>query len=125
MDAVTIPLEDLDAVVEAFAGAVGPIVFPAVLDIGAVVSDGACAAPGSVMVRLGISTEPFGKGVALKGIDGHGQDFMEILECAVSLPEAPGEGEGGFQQFRLFCEGIAPVIPAVERRSGEEPCGAF
>ena len=85
MDTVTIPSKDSDAVVEAFAGSAGPIVFPAVLDIGAVVSARACAAPGSVIVGLGISTEPFGKGVTLKGIDGYGQDFMEIMECVVSL----------------------------------------
>ena len=44
-----IPLEALDAVVEAFAGAVGPIVFPDVLDIGAMVPDGAYTALGSIM----------------------------------------------------------------------------
>ena len=65
VETITVPLEDLDAVVETFAGAVGLSVLPAVLDIGAVAPDGAGAAPGALTVGGGVGGEPPGKCVAL------------------------------------------------------------
>lgn len=61
MDAVTAALQDLDLVVQSFAGPVRPAIFSAVLDVRAVVPDRVGAPPGALMGGGGISVKPVGK----------------------------------------------------------------
>lgn len=58
MDAITVVFQDIDLVVQSFAGSVGSAILPAVLDVRAVVPDGVGAPPGALMVGGGISVKP-------------------------------------------------------------------
>ena len=81
VETITVTFEDLDAVAESLAGAVGL----SVLDIGAVPSDGAGTAPDALTVRDGVSREPPGKGVALLRVGGFLKDGMGFLEGVIGL----------------------------------------
>ena len=91
MSAVLVPFDIFDALVETFAGPVALMVFPGVLDIGAVVADGIDAAAGARAFGRGIRTDPFREGFPPQAEQGHAEDRVEGLEGIVGLPEVIGK----------------------------------
>ena len=125
MDAVTVAFQNLDLVVESFAGSVGSAILPAVLDVGAVVPDGVGAPPGALMVGGGISVKPVSEHSPLYRISRLLQDAMEPGEGVIGFPEVIGKGKCLFQQRSFELEGVLPVLLLMGDGGGEEPGGTF
>lgn len=59
-------------------------------------------APCPVVIRLGVSAEPAGKGAAPVGIDGHRKNFMKILVGVIRRLGEPKERKKAVSKSSAF-----------------------
>lgn len=79
MNTAGVALDILDLLVQTFAGTVALAVFPAVLDVLPVVSDGIGCRSGGGTFGGCVGTDPLGQGCTLERIFRRAEDVMECL----------------------------------------------